>query len=81
MTAHILLLGAVQRSPCAQELKVSPYKSVTGRDNVTSRKQELLEDIIISIGHWDSGEPPKYNNWEFGKLPEPTRDPEEKGEP
>ena len=51
MTAHILLLGAVQRSPCAQELKFSPYKSVTGRDNVTSRKQELLEDVIISIGH------------------------------
>lgn len=47
MTAHILLLGTVQRFPCAQELKVGPYKSVTGRDNVTSRKQELLEDVII----------------------------------
>ena len=54
---------------------------MTGRDNVTSRKQELLEDVIISIRHWDSSEHPKYNNWEFGKLPEPTRDPEKQGEP
>ena len=51
MTAHILLLGAEERSPCAQELNVSHYKSVTGRDNVTNRNQELLGDVIIRIGH------------------------------
>lgn len=45
------------------------------------RNQELLGDISMSIWHWDSGEPPKYNNLEICKPLEFICDPEEKGKP